>query len=252
MSTTGVKYIDGRKTFKLTRPENNPEVLSTLSHDLGTSSKLTFHDVLSTTSPELLAWIPRPVNALILLCDSPIYTATRSAVEPSVPAYQGSGPDEPVIWVKQTIGHACGLMALLHCLWNLNGGGYILPDSGLSRLRTDLIPLGPAARSEKLYNSMFLERAHMHAATLGSSHVPSPTDPCGHHFGALVKDGEGRVWELNGGMNGPLLRGTLPPDQDLLSEEGLQLTVQEYLDTARALEGNKGDGISLVALAESA
>ncbi|GES60049.1 peptidase C12, ubiquitin carboxyl-terminal hydrolase 1 [Aspergillus terreus] len=250
MSTAGIQYINGRKTF--IPLENNPDVLSTLSHNLGVSPKLTFHDVLSTTSADLLGLIPRPVNALIFLCDTPIYTATRSAVEPTIPAYQGSGPDEPVIWVKQTIGHACGLMAFLHCVWNLNNGDYILPDSELAKLRTELIALGPVARSEKLYNSVFLERAHMHAAAQGSSHVPSPADECGYHFVALVKDGDGRVWELNGGLNGPLLRGTLGPDQDLLSDQGLELTVREYLDAARGLEGNQGDGISLVALAGAA
>lgn len=246
MSTPGVKIIDGRKTF--IPLENNPEVLSTLCSNLGVSSKLTFHDILSVTSPELLAFIPRPVNAVIFLCDKPIYTAAREAVEPTIPVYQGSGPQEPVIWAKQTIGHACGLMALLHIVLNLDEGAYILPESELKTLRDELIPLGPTARADKLYDSLFLERAHMDAAGQGASHVPSPSDPCGNHFGALIKDGQGRVWELNGGMNGPMLRGTLEDGQDLLGVEGLKLTVQDYLDAARGLAGTQGNGISLVAV----
>jgi hypothetical protein len=35
----------------------------------------------------------------------------RSRVEHSIPEYLGSGADEPVLWMKQTIGHACGLIA---------------------------------------------------------------------------------------------------------------------------------------------
>ncbi|KAJ5112943.1 Ubiquitin carboxyl-terminal hydrolase [Penicillium angulare] len=240
-SIPSAELVDGRKTF--IPLENNPEVLSRLCSNLGVSPSLTFHDVFST-SPDLLALIPRPINAIILLADWPIYKATRSAVEPTIPEYQGSGPDEPVIWIKQTIGHACGLMALLHCIFNLDGGSYILPGSSLGSIREESIGLKPHLRAKLLYDSMFLEEAHMEAASRGASRAPSPRDDNHHHFiGFVQKDGE--VWELNGGMNGPLLRGKLLDGEDLLSERGLSLTVQDFLD--EAAKGGFGE-MSIVAI----
>lgn len=225
--------------------ENNPEVLVKLCQNLGVAEGLTFHDILATT-PDLLSWIPRPIHALILLADRPIFKAARSSVEPTIPEYHRSGHDEPVIWMRQTIGHACGLMALLHCLFNLENRRYVTPGSRLDQLLKDAIALGPSERADLLYQSQFLEEAHMDAASQGSSAPPSPHDDNHHHFiGFVLKDN--KVWELNGGMNGPFLRGDLP-EGDLLSEKGLALTVKDFLDAA--VKGGHGE-MSIVALAGS-
>lgn len=146
--------------------------------------------------------------------------------------------------MKQTIGHACGLMALLHILFNLDGGRYVGPGTSLAALRQQAIHLGPAGRAQLLYDSSFLEDAHMDAAARGSSRAPSPRDDNHHHFLAFVqKDGE--VWELNGGMNGPLLRGVLNEGDDLLSERGLELTVRDFLIAAEQTGCNE---MSIVAV----
>ncbi|KAJ5587962.1 uncharacterized protein N7459_003727 [Penicillium hispanicum] len=221
------EVVNGRKTF--IPLENNPEVLSRLCDNLGVGPGLAFYDVFST-DPDWLAEIPRPVHAVILLCDRPIYNTARAAVEPTIAEYQGSGPDEPIVWMRQTIGHACGLMALLHCILNLDGGRYIIPGSQLAGLLQQAIQLGPRERADLLYQSSFLEKAYMVAASRGASAAPSPREDNCHHFIALVQK-DGQVWELNGAMNGPFLRGTLA-GEDLLSERGLAMTVQEFLDIA--------------------
>lgn len=168
---------------------------------------------------------------MILLAHSPIYNAARSAIEPTIPEYEGFGPNEPVLWMRQTIGHACGLMALLHVVFNLEGGRYVSPGSELDTLLQQAVQLGPTERAQLLYDSKFLEEMHMDAASRGSSAAPSPHDENHHHFLAFVQK-DGQVWELNGGMNGPLLRGTLKDEEDLLSENGLKLTVQDFLTAA--------------------
>ncbi|OQE13493.1 hypothetical protein PENFLA_c047G07359 [Penicillium flavigenum] len=205
MFNLGVQVINGQKTF--IPLENNPEVHTHLCKNLGVSPSLTFHDILSTT-PEMLSWIPRPVNALILLCDKPIYLAARSRVEHSIPEYLGSGADEPVLWMKQTIGHACGLMALLHVVTNLENGKYVLAGSELEKIVKRAVGLGPVERARLLYDSRFLEEAHMDAASEGSSIVPLPQEECGFHFIAFVKK-DGKVWELNGGKQGGSLINNL-------------------------------------------
>lgn len=133
--------------------------------------------------------------------------------------------------MKQTIGHACGLMALLHIVFNLDGGRYLTPGSTLHDLRNRIIELKPNARAQLLYESKFLEEAHMAAASMGSSAARSPQDDNHHHFIAFVQNGD-QVWELNGGMNGPLMRGTLEREKDLLSERGLAMTAQDFPEAA--------------------
>ncbi|GKZ38698.1 hypothetical protein AbraIFM66950_011067 [Aspergillus brasiliensis] len=225
------EIVDGCKTF--IPLENNPEVLKLLCQNLSISKDLDFHDIIST-SPELIQeWYPRPCHALIVLADRPIYLGARpAAAELNTPEYTGSGPNEPVLWMKQTLGHACGLMALLHVVFNLENGRYILPGTGLDILRQQAIHLSPKERAQLLYDSKLLEEAHMDAATRGSSNVPSPRDDNHHHFIAFVQK-DGQVWELNGGLKGPVLRGAISDgDDDLLSEQGLKLTIEDFLVAA--------------------
>ncbi|CEJ61710.1 hypothetical protein PMG11_10233 [Penicillium brasilianum] len=243
MSTIpSAEVVDGCKTF--IPLENNPDVLSYLCGNLSISQDLAFHDILSL-SPEFVGeWYPRPCHALILLAHTPIYEAARSTIEPTITEYHSSGPHEPVLWMRQTIGHACGLMALLHIVFNLEGRRYVTPGSELDTLLQQAIQLGPTERAQLLYDSKFLEEAHMDAASGGSSTAPSPRDENHHHFVAFVQE-EGQVWELNGGMNGPLLRGTLDQGEDLLSEKGLSLTVKDFLDAA---EQDGHEQMSIVAV----
>lgn len=101
------------------KTENNPEVMTSLVHKLGLSSGLSWHDVFSLDDPSLLAFVPRPAHALLLVFPvSKAYEASRQAEDSSLPEYSGSGPEEEVLWFKQTIGNACGLMGLLHASVN--------------------------------------------------------------------------------------------------------------------------------------
>lgn len=105
----------------LSLSENNPEVLTTLIHKLGLSSSLSFQDVFSLDDPSLLAFIPRPALALLLVFPvSANYESLREAEDAPLPQYSGYGPEEEVLWFKQTIRNACGTMGLLHLA--LNGG----------------------------------------------------------------------------------------------------------------------------------
>lgn len=99
--------------------EANPELMTKLLHDLGLKSDLAIHDVYSLTEPELLAFIPRPAHALLLVFPvSAAYESSRLAEDVTLPEYSGKGEDEPVVWFKQTIRNACGMMGLLHAVSN--------------------------------------------------------------------------------------------------------------------------------------
>ena len=93
--------------------------MNSLVHGLGLSKSLAFHDVFSIDEPSLLEFVPRPAHALLLIFPvSEVYENSRLAEDESRTVYNGSGPNEPVIWYKQTIGNACGLIGLLHAVSN--------------------------------------------------------------------------------------------------------------------------------------
>lgn len=93
--------------------------MSSLVHKLGLSSTLSFHDVFSIDDPELLAFTPRPATALLLVFPvSKSYETFRMEEDKDKKEYEGKGVDEPVIWYKQTIRNACGLIGILHAVSN--------------------------------------------------------------------------------------------------------------------------------------
>ena len=101
------------------RSENNPEVMTSLVHKLGLSPELAWHDVYSLDDRSLLDYVPRPAHALLLVFPvSAAYDRAREKEDSSLPDYAGTGPEEEVLWFRQTIGNACGLMGILHATCN--------------------------------------------------------------------------------------------------------------------------------------
>lgn len=237
--------IPKRKT--LVPLENNPLVFTHLSQALGVEPSLGFHDVYSLDDRDLLAFIPRPAYALLFTCQQEVFWRARNAEFEAMAEYTGHGDSEPVIWFRQTIGHTCGLMALLHGLSNGGAKAYIKPGLDLDRLLKQAVPLQPTQRAEVLYDSKELEEAHMAAAIMGDTEAPRSEDPNGNHYICFVKGDDGHLWELNGGMKGPLDRGVLAEDEDVLSEKALQLGVRTLMKEAK--EGELD--FSMVAMAPS-
>ena len=59
---------------------------------------------------------PAPPNAPAAGPTGELLAELRLAEDAAVPEYDGRGPDEPVLWFRQTIRNACGLMGLLRGL----------------------------------------------------------------------------------------------------------------------------------------
>ncbi|MCJ1469612.1 ubiquitinyl hydrolase 1 [Pseudocyphellaria aurata] len=230
--------------------ENNPEVMSTLVHKLGLSDSLSFHDVYSLDDPSLLAFVPRPVQALLLVFPvSKGYEAGRMAEDAPLPVYNSFGPDEEVLWFRQTIGNACGMMGLLHSACNGGARDLIATNTPLAELIASAIPLPPTPRSKLIETSTAIAEAHAAAAAQGDTAAPLASANVEHHFVAFIKSAQGNLWELDGRRKGPLNRGKLDTDDDPLSEKALQLGVKRFL----AVEAEEGLGadlrFSLLALA---
>jgi len=232
--------------------ENNPEVMSALVHKLGLSKSLSFHDVFSIDDPDLLAFVPRPATALLLVFPvSKSFEKFRAEEDADKPAYDGKGPDEEVLWYRQTIRNACGLMGLLHAVSNGGAKSFIEPNSDLAKLIADATPLGPTARAELLYNSPALEQAHSNAAQQGQSVAPGATDDIDLHYVCFIKNEKtNHLWELDGGRKGPLDRGALGPEDDVLSEKALNLGPRRFMQREAEVGGGEMR-FSLITLAPS-
>lgn len=225
--------------------------MSSLLHKLGLSSQLAFHDVFSIDEPELLAFVPRPACALLLVFPiNDTYEGFRLSEDHDKAEYEGFGPQEEVVWYKQTIGNACGLIGVLHAVSNGPARDFITPDSSLAKLLQDAIGLKPSQRADLLYESQALENAHQAAASGGDTAAPAAEDNIDLHYVCFVKSANNHLWEMDGRRKGPLDRGALSADQDVLSDQALDLGVRSFL--RREAEAGGGDlRFSLIALSPS-
>lgn len=70
------------------------------------------------------------------------------------------------------------------------------------------------------------------------------------HYVCFIKDEAHNLWELDGRRKGPLNRGSLSEDEDVLSEKALDLGVRRFLKQEE--ENNSGEmRFSLITLAPS-
>ncbi|KAL5612553.1 hypothetical protein BROUX41_004349 [Berkeleyomyces rouxiae] len=202
--------------------EANPELLTAMLHHLGMQKTLGVHDVWSLTDEEMLNFLPRPALALLLVFPvSAKYEEHRQAEDADKPLYNERGDDQ-VVWFPQTIRNACGLMGLLHAVSNGPARGLISPDSILDRLLQEAIPLPARDRAAVLEKAKDLAVIHANTAGQGATSAPEATDEVDLHYVCFVKGNDGTLWELDGRRKGPLERGHLGPDEDVLSRAALE------------------------------
>lgn len=204
--------------------------MTRLAHELGLSQNLQFHEVYSLTEPALLEFLPRPAYALLLVFPvTETYEKFRREEDASKPEYSAKGPDEPVVWFKQTIRNACGLIGLLHAITNGGAREQIVAGSDLEKLLKQAIDLDSVGRADLLYESKSLEAAHATAAATGDTKAPDANADVDLHFVAFIKDAQNNLWELDGRRKGPLNRGKLDAGNDVLSEQGQEIGVRSFL-----------------------
>lgn len=228
--------------------ENNPKVMDHLARALGLDDTLSFYDIYSLTDPDLLAFIPRPVYALLVIIPlTPTWHEARELEDKDKGEYEGKGEDEPVVWFKQTIGNACGSIGLVHSLLNSEASAHIAPGSTLDNIRKDALPKSIWERAKVLEDSDDFEKAHAEAAKLGDTPAPTPhsDEHTGQHFVAFVKARDGHLWELEGARKGPLDRGSLRDEEDVLSPAALEKGLGRLIK----IESGKGGDLRFSAIA---
>ena len=68
--------------------------------------------------------------------------------------------------------------------------------------------------------------------------MPSASDSVDLHFVCFIKSKNNRLWELDGRRKGPIDRGVLSSEDDVLSPKALDLGVRKFLKREQAAEGS--------------
>ncbi|KAI4849910.1 hypothetical protein E4T44_03056 [Aureobasidium sp. EXF-8845] len=221
--------------------ESNPEVFTSLAHNLGLSSALRFievYDLDVTSEEEVLAYVlafPTGEGYNEVVDDRDSGDSDGTEVE--------KNEDEKVLWLRQTIHNACGLYALLHATCNGIAREYIKPDSVLHTLLTT----SPSQRSEFLSSNTEIETLYTTAAKQGDTATPEQDDEVDWHYTCFVPSLDDRVLlELDGDRWGPYEHTFQESDGRSFSEKARDVIKKEYFGKA---EGGGREGMfSVLAL----
>lgn len=221
--------------------ESNPEVLNEYAEKLGVdlkASNLSFCDVFSL-DPELLAMVPRPVAAVLLLF--PITTETEAArkEEQEQIEAQGQTVSPSVFYMKQTIGNACGTIGLLHSLANNKESLKTADGSFLHQYLGATEAMDPASRGAYLEDppegAPDIDSIHEEAAQQGDTAAPSADEEVDLHFAAFVCR-DGALYELDGRKVAPINHGACTPQ--LLLERAADVVRRNFMDRADSVQFN--------------
>lgn len=193
--------------------EANPQVLSDYAHTLGMSRMLRFVDVWSV---DLLEMVPAPRHAMLLLF--PLTPALRApdAFGRAAPAASAVDTVAAPLFIRQTIGNACGTIAILHALLQpaMLAAHPPAPNSALARLAADVAGKSAAECADILQKSPALDAAQREFAQRGQTAPPSAADHIDLHFVAFLHK-DGALYQLDGRRDRPVSHGATTPQHML-------------------------------------
>ncbi|KNZ57326.1 hypothetical protein VP01_2189g5 [Puccinia sorghi] len=197
--------------------ESNPEVMNAWASALGLSTDaVSFTDVYGL-DPELLAMVPKPVYAVVMLFPiSKEYETARAAEHERIvdQANRTVVPDNRLIFIKQTISNACGTIGLLHAL--ANNPKIPITEGPLTHFVEQCRSKTPSERAELLEKDGAIADVHADLAQSGQSKVPSLDEVVDLHFVCFVKSHDpatpaepARLVELDGRKAFPIDHGPM-------------------------------------------
>lgn len=186
--------------------ESNPDVLNNLIKAWDVSGPFEFVDVYGL-DPELLAMIPQPVLAVLLLYPVSVIEGEGTVnTESSLKEFPGE-----VFYTKQTIQNACGSIAVLHSIAN-NVGLLNLQDGGaFAQYFLKAKQKSPQERAKLLETDTAMKNGHESCGSEGQTEAPAAEDDVDLHFVCFVHK-DGRLVELDGRKKGPIDHGPSSPD----------------------------------------
>ncbi|GFR86425.1 ubiquitin carboxyl-terminal hydrolase [Elysia marginata] len=159
--------------------------------------------------PDLLAMVPKPVAAVVLLFPDTVKG------EEAIGEVQTDYPQD-LFYTKQSIGNACGTVAIVHAL--ANNQKQISFDE--SKPFKDFLEKTQAMNAED--KAKYLEKdekmgaAHEDCAQQGDTRAPSVDERVKAHFVTFVNF-NGSLYELDGRKEGPVFHGSTS-DESVLED----------------------------------
>jgi len=190
--------------------EANPEVMNQFVQGLGFPGDAGFYDVYGFDD-DLLAMVPTPVLAVLLLFPISPESEAANLVEQQRIAENGQTVSEKVYFLKQTVGNACGTIGLLHSIGNNLSQLELAEGSYLQRFFKSTASMSPLERATFLENDTELEGAHSLAASAGDTEPPDSTASVNLHFVCFVCV-DGGLYEMDGRKQQPVYHGSTSQD----------------------------------------
>ncbi|KAI9319378.1 hypothetical protein BX666DRAFT_1467909 [Dichotomocladium elegans] len=182
--------------------EGNPDVWNTIAHKHGMDTHWGFTDIFGF-DPELLAFVPRPVAAIIFLYPITEESEKQRHEEEARLTKREQDISPQVMFFKQTISNACGMMALIHSLANNKG---LLGPGLFNDIIKKAKRLSPEERAELLEGCEALANVHESGAQEGQTKPPSLEEEVSLHFVCFV-DVDSHLYELDGRKPFPINHG---------------------------------------------
>ncbi|KAL1934985.1 hypothetical protein VTP01DRAFT_4125 [Rhizomucor pusillus] len=182
--------------------EANPEVWNKIVHNHGADPKWQYTDIYGF-DPELLAFVPQPVAAIIFLYPITETSEQHRREEEAKLKKREQDISPNVVFFKQTISNACGMMALLHSLAN---NPELLGPGLFKDIVNKAQNLTPDERAELLEGCEELASAHATGAQEGQTQAPSLEKQVNLHFVCFVEV-DHHLYELDGRKAFPINHG---------------------------------------------
>ncbi|XP_044454171.1 ubiquitin carboxyl-terminal hydrolase 3 isoform X1 [Triticum aestivum] len=189
--------------------ESRPEVFNQFMWSLGVPrGEAEFHDVYGLDA-DALAMVPQPVLAVVFCFPDP-------PEDPAAPPEQVSATEDKqesldgVYFIKQidSLGNACGTIALLHAVGNACSEISLLENSGLDLFFKSTASMDPYERVRVLEKDDDMARAHSLAANAGDTEIGDIVEEHYVCFTTL----NGTLYELDGIKGGPIKHGPSSPE----------------------------------------
>lgn len=178
--------------------------------NLGLKPSWSFVDVYGL-DPELLAMLPQPTCALLLLFPtSDKYHEFKKEQEEKI-LKDGQDVSPNVYFMKQTIGNACGTVAIVHSIANNMDVLELVEDGFLKNFMESTKSLSPQEKGAKLEADENISEAHEACAQEGQTETPSAEEHVDLHFVAIVHK-DGCLYELDGRKSFPINHGKTTRD----------------------------------------
>ncbi|GAN06438.1 ubiquitin carboxyl-terminal hydrolase isozyme L3 isoform 2 [Mucor ambiguus] len=179
--------------------EANPEII----HKAGVDPKYNYVDVLGF-DPELLAMLPPNVEAVVFLFPiTEAYEKFKDEEEAHLIKLEQSISPE-VVFFKQTIANACGMIALLHSV--ASNDDEIVGPGLFNDILEQAKSMSVDERVEFLESSKELAQLHASAATEGQTAAPCSDDSIDLHFICFIEVDQ-HLYELDGRKLFPINHG---------------------------------------------